>query len=236
MAPAFTEIICALNAEDALVGRSFSCNYPESVRALPVCGDFAIPNPEALATVGAEVVISDTFQDPSIKELLGQLGIKTVMMPLNSFDDYRHALNYLGELLNRRQEAEALLAAIPDAEALEAGENPAKVVLLFWFDPPMSCGKRSFMNDYLRLANGVNVLENVDEGYFYPSIEAIAAAAPEVVIFPTTEGMTAKEVKNSLKAAAPNAKILEFDRPDLLCRMSPRWPETVKKLKAMLGD
>src|SRR5437588_656464 len=32
-----TEIVCALGFEDALVGRSHECDYPEPVTRLPVC-------------------------------------------------------------------------------------------------------------------------------------------------------------------------------------------------------
>src|SRR6516164_11744323 len=32
-----TEIVCALGFEEQLVGRSHECDYPESVRRLPVC-------------------------------------------------------------------------------------------------------------------------------------------------------------------------------------------------------
>src|SRR5262245_34056513 len=32
-----TEIVCALGFEDQLVGRSHECDYPESVKSLPVC-------------------------------------------------------------------------------------------------------------------------------------------------------------------------------------------------------
>lgn len=35
--PAATEIVCALGLEDQLVGRSHECDYPESVKKLPVC-------------------------------------------------------------------------------------------------------------------------------------------------------------------------------------------------------
>ncbi|AYL98708.1 cobalamin-binding protein [Mucilaginibacter celer] len=35
--PAATEIICALGLEENLVGRSHECDFPESVRQLPVC-------------------------------------------------------------------------------------------------------------------------------------------------------------------------------------------------------
>ena len=35
--PAATEIVCALGLEQSLVGRSHECDYPESIKALPVC-------------------------------------------------------------------------------------------------------------------------------------------------------------------------------------------------------
>lgn len=35
--PAATEIVCALGLQDNLVGRSHECDYPEAVKALPVC-------------------------------------------------------------------------------------------------------------------------------------------------------------------------------------------------------
>src|SRR5713226_8955478 len=38
-----TEIVCALGFEDQLVGRSHECDYPESVRRLPVCTEPKFP-------------------------------------------------------------------------------------------------------------------------------------------------------------------------------------------------
>jgi iron complex transport system substrate-binding protein len=35
--PSATEIVCALGLESSLVGRSHECDFPESVRRLPVC-------------------------------------------------------------------------------------------------------------------------------------------------------------------------------------------------------
>lgn len=37
--PSATEIICALGLQDSLVGRSHECDYPESVKELPICSD-----------------------------------------------------------------------------------------------------------------------------------------------------------------------------------------------------
>lgn len=37
--PSGTEIVCALGFEDQLVGRSHECDYPESIRQLPICSE-----------------------------------------------------------------------------------------------------------------------------------------------------------------------------------------------------
>ncbi len=42
--PAATEMVCALGLEDQLVGRSHECDYPESVKALPVCSTANLPD------------------------------------------------------------------------------------------------------------------------------------------------------------------------------------------------
>ncbi len=42
--PAATEIVCALGLEANLVGRSHECDYPESIRHLPVCTEANIPD------------------------------------------------------------------------------------------------------------------------------------------------------------------------------------------------
>lgn len=42
--PGATEIVCALGFEANLVGRSHECDYPESVKQLPVCSEANIPD------------------------------------------------------------------------------------------------------------------------------------------------------------------------------------------------
>src|ERR1700750_1534040 len=42
--PAATEIVCALGLENSLVGRSHECDYPESIKHLPVCSEANFPD------------------------------------------------------------------------------------------------------------------------------------------------------------------------------------------------
>ena len=66
--PAATEIVCALGLEDNLVGRSHECDFPASVKQLPVCSDANIPDGLGSAAI-----------DQKVKELLYEaLSIYTV--------------------------------------------------------------------------------------------------------------------------------------------------------------
>ena len=66
--PAATEIICALGLESQLVGRSHECDFPESVKQLPVCSSASfIPGSDSAAI------------DRQVKEILtGALSIYTI--------------------------------------------------------------------------------------------------------------------------------------------------------------
>lgn len=66
--PAATEIVCALGLEANLVGRSHECDFPESVKQLPVCSEANIPDNLSSADI-----------DKKVKELLyDALSIYTV--------------------------------------------------------------------------------------------------------------------------------------------------------------
>jgi iron complex transport system substrate-binding protein len=66
--PAATEIVCALGLEDSLIGRSHECDFPASVKLLPVCSDANIPD-----NLGSAAI------DQKVKELLyDALSIYTV--------------------------------------------------------------------------------------------------------------------------------------------------------------
>ena len=53
--PAATEIVCALGLENQLIGRSHECDYPESVRDLPVCSSAKLDPAADSATIDRQV-------------------------------------------------------------------------------------------------------------------------------------------------------------------------------------
>lgn len=66
--PSATEIVCALGLEKNLIGRSHECDFPESVKNLPVCSEANMPDD-----------LSSTAIDLKVKEILSDaLSVYTV--------------------------------------------------------------------------------------------------------------------------------------------------------------
>jgi len=59
--PAATEIVCALGLESSLVGRSHECDYPETVKALPVCSEANFP--DGLSSAAIDVKVKELLAD-----------------------------------------------------------------------------------------------------------------------------------------------------------------------------
>jgi iron complex transport system substrate-binding protein len=59
--PAATEIICALGLEENLVGRSHECDFPESVKQLPVCTEANFP--DGLSSADIDVRVKEILAD-----------------------------------------------------------------------------------------------------------------------------------------------------------------------------
>ena len=59
--PSATEIVCALGLEQNLVGRSHECDYPASVKELPVCSEANFP--EDLSSLAIDVKVKEILAD-----------------------------------------------------------------------------------------------------------------------------------------------------------------------------
>ena len=80
--PAATEIVCALGLEAALVGRSHECDYPETVKSLPVCSEANFPDGLSSAAIDVRVkeILADALSVYTVKrEVIKQLAPDVVI-------------------------------------------------------------------------------------------------------------------------------------------------------------
>ncbi|MDB5125096.1 MAG: corrinoid transporter substrate-binding protein [Mucilaginibacter sp.] len=80
--PAATEIVCALGLEKSLVGRSHECDFPESVKQLPVCSEANFPDNLSSSAIDVKVkeILADALSVYSVKrEVIKQLAPDVVI-------------------------------------------------------------------------------------------------------------------------------------------------------------
>lgn len=80
--PAATEIVYALGLEENLVGRSHECDFPSSVKQLPVCSEANIPDNLSSAAIDTKVkeLLTDALSVYTVKrEVIKQLAPDVVI-------------------------------------------------------------------------------------------------------------------------------------------------------------
>jgi iron complex transport system substrate-binding protein len=187
LAPSLTEIICAIGAEDCLVGRSSACQYPvEIVKRVPVAGDFGAPSLETLVKLAPTVVMTVDTEDGNTGQAVRQLGMQYEHIACRTLDDIPSAIRRIGQLTKHEQPANELASKIEtELAALRRAPKPANPPSVFvevWGDPLMTAGKKAFLSELIALAGGRNVMDDVERDFFPVAPETVLARDPEVLI------------------------------------------------------
>jgi len=191
LSPNLTEIVCQLGCEGRLVGRSSACDYPESIKRLPVCGDFGKPAVEAIFSLRTTHLLVAGLEQPVVAETLRQGGVKVLVLPTNRIEDYYAAVAAIGDELGvaaaateeNRRVRRGITAFRREIRDLPDTQRPL-VYFEVWGDPPMTVGRDSYLHQMITLAGGRNLGEAQPGGYFRCSSEWVIARAPAVIIAP----------------------------------------------------
>jgi iron complex transport system substrate-binding protein len=206
LAPSLTEIICAIGAEDCLVGRSSACQMAERV---PVAGDFGAPVLETLVWLSPDVVVAVDSEDGNTGGAIRQLGMKFERIDCRTLDDVPRAIRRVGLLLKRETPAEELARKLERelAELRSAPKSgkPVRVFVEVWGDPLMTAGKSAFLSELIEMAGGLNVMSDVERDFFPVSPESVLSRDPEVVIF--LEADNAEAVQRLIRSRAGWARL-----------------------------
>jgi iron complex transport system substrate-binding protein len=239
--PAATELLFAIGADSAVVGRTSYCDYPPAAHAVPDLGDGIKPSIEAtLARKPELVVLYNSGQNAAVAGRLAELGIPALRVNTDALRDVPRVGRILGQLTGHESAAESLAVvfdtALANASARSVSGRRPKVLLLVWEQPPMTIGRGSFLSELVERAGGENLFADVTASSGVVSIEAVAARNPDL-IFTTTEGPSgfASRPEWQIVPAVRRRSFLrvsgsEFNRP------SPRAPAAIRELASKLRE
>jgi iron complex transport system substrate-binding protein len=238
--PATTELLFAIGAGDAVVGRTTWCDYPPAASRVTNLGDGINPTMETILAVHpALVLLYNSAQNASAAERLRALGIPTALLNTDRLEDVDRVSRLLGRITGHARGADSV-AAVFDSALAAAAPAPTvrrpKVLLLVWEQPPMTIGRSSFLSELVRRAGGENLFDDVTSTSGVVSVEAVARRDPDLILT-TTDGPAAfiHRPEWQVVRAVRERRLLqvtgsEFNRP------SPRAPMAVRALARRIRE
>jgi len=236
LVPATTELLFAIGAGDAVVGRTQWCDYPEAALAVPSVGDGIGPNLELVVGRRPDLVLLYASADRRAAEHLTRLGIPTMSLNTDRLADVPRLARLLGRAAGRERAADSVATTFErELAAAQAPEGEARsAFLLVWDQPPMTVGRGSFLTELMARAGLRNVFDDVSASSAVISIEGVVARDPDVILTlgaasPKIAGRPEWEVVRAVRDRRfVHADGSEFSHP------GPRSPQAIRELRQAL--
>jgi ABC-type Fe3+-hydroxamate transport system substrate-binding protein len=244
LAPSLTEILFAIGAGDAVVGRTTYCNYPPEARSVPVVSDMSTPNYERLVALKPDLLLLTFVGNSNASyDRLVDLGLRPFALSAQTIPGTLGAIDTIGALVGHSQQARELsgtiAATIDSIGRLASGRAPVSAFIVLDRSPLMTVSG-GFINEALAIAGGRNIAAGDPAAYPRYSREEVLRRNPHVIIVPSDSAVTSA----SLLASFPEWRDLDAVRlgrirsisPDILFRPGPRLGRSVVALYEALHD
>lgn len=239
VAPAITEMVYALDAEDKLVGRTDYCDYPEAVSEIESVGAIIPPDIEKIMSLEPDLVITSTHFDEENAEKLRQIGIPVIeLFEEFNVDGVYDMLETLGVVLNKQEVADDIVedmkTTIAEVQKRVAGLEEPTVYYVVGYGEygDFSAPENTFVGQLIKLAGGKDIVPASDSWSY--SLEALLEADPDIIIVRKgdKEGFMTTPGYNQLTAVKEN-HVYEIDN-NLLDRQGNRNAEGVLTLAKII--
>ncbi len=244
LSPAATEILFAVGAGDKVVARTDFCNYPQEASTIFSVGGFdgKAFSMETIIAQDPDLVIATTGMHDYLEEPLEGLGITVFMSNPETFESLYSEIEAIAELTGNKKVGKEIVDNmkndIKDVAKKVEDFEPKSIYWEVWNDPYMSIGSKSFINEIIELAGGINIFASINEGYPTVSEESIIVANPNYIGLPEGPWSTPAEsfyARNGWEtiSAVQNKQVI-YITEDLISRPGPRVALAVKELAGKL--
>lgn len=220
LAPSLTKNVYFLEQQHKLVGCTSYCDTAVA-NGKEVVASAVKVNIEKVVSLKPDLVITTTMTNPETLDMLKKFNIRVETFPTaKSFDEICKQTIRLGQIIGAESNAKRIVTqSETKIKSLASSTRKDKSPTVFFqigAKPLFTVIPGTFMNDYILLAGGKNVVTTTKTGTI--TREAVIASNPDV-IFIVTMGIVGNEEKNvwesySTLSAARNKKIFIIDSND----------------------
>ena len=190
LAPSNTEIVCALDACDRLVGVTDFDDYPAEVADVPDVVIAASVDVELVVGAEPDLVLAagNELTPTAVIEQLDGLGLPVLVLYPETLDEVYADIQLIGAALGRRPAAAELVssmeARVADVvTAVEGAERPLTLYEVFHAEgTTYTAGEGSFLASLLELAGAIPL---VGDAQGVIDAESLVAADPELILLGT---------------------------------------------------
>ncbi len=161
LVPSVTDAICAVGAQDSLVGITYHDKQPATDSQVIVGGYFQ-PSAARIASLQPDMIFVSGIHR-QIRDIFRESGITLIQFDDRSIDETYRTIEYIGKIFDRRQQAADVIAGIKN-QIEKVGQKVAqidpskrkRVMRLMGSNHIMTPGDDSFQNEIIRAAGGIS--------------------------------------------------------------------------------
>jgi ABC-type Fe3+-hydroxamate transport system substrate-binding protein len=188
--PSITEILFALGLGEAVAGCTIFCTEPrDGVAGKVKVGGEKNPKLELIRELGADLVIANI--EENVREHIETLrawGIAVYVTYPRTVAAGIRLIAELGELTGSEEAGRRMARDLDDRltrlHARRAGRARVRVFCPIWRRPYMTINRDTYIDDVLSTCGGENVFAGLNPRYPEITLDAVAAAQPDVILLP----------------------------------------------------
>lgn len=188
--PSVTETLYALGLGPQVAGVTSFCDYPPEAARKPKIGTFLQPDYERILSLRPTLVL--VIKNPvGVASKLEGLGLKTEELDMDRVGSILASIQLIGRATGSTSAANQLVSRLKTSldrvRKAASGRSRPSVLFIVGRAPGtlqnmVGAGPGTFLDELLRLAGGVNILEHSPIQYPKVSLEQVFAADPDVII------------------------------------------------------
>ena len=252
LSPSSTEVLFGIGAGSRVVGVTRYCDYPPEVLvrvgdgSLKVVGGFTDPNIEVIVSLKPDLILASSDLQKEIVSNLEAKGLIVFCSAPRTIDEIVENVRVVGRILGLPESAESLAQSMSMRidtivnKTRQVADRP-RIYYEVWYDPLMSVGRGTYVNDLIALAGGINIFAGSTAPYPVVNSETVIVADPQIIIVSKGYMGAIEETRSKIRdrpgwssiSAVRNNRIYAIDE-DTVYRHGPRIVDGLETLALII--
>ena len=184
---ATAEICDRLNLDLVGVCSTTTSTIPERYQDLPTVGTAMSPDTEVLASLQPDWILSPASLQSDLQPKYEAIGTDWAFLNLRSVQGMYRSIQELGEIFDRQEEADALVAEFTEFyeeySQKNAGKEHPKVMILMGLPGSyIIATENSYVGSLVAMAGGENVYAGTDQEFLTVNTEDMKTKEPDIIL------------------------------------------------------